>query len=76
MHMPNVARRYLHLDLPAFAWKLLANCRVVPEDVWELDVLLMSSMSRLRVIESEGVSAASFADVFPLTFTYAAHVFS
>ncbi len=62
-------QEYLPLDLPSLVWKKLVGDVVTEEDLAGVDLMLVESMQKLRTVETMGVDAESFNDIFMETFT-------
>jgi hypothetical protein len=63
------SKEYLDLDIAPIIWKLIVQDTPSREDLEAIDMFEVKSLSSLRDVESEGVTAETFSMVFFLTFT-------
>lgn len=62
-------KMYLDLSFPSILWKELVNDKIVEEDLYLIDHVLLKTISRLRHIEKDGITKEMFGDMFDLTFS-------
>jgi hypothetical protein len=53
----------------AQVWKLICGDTVIEDDLAAVDLMLVESMQKLRDVDTLGVDADSFNDIFMETFT-------
>eukprot|EP01038_Epipyxis_sp_PR26KG_P004657 gene4657-6544_t len=63
------SKNYLALNFPSLIWKLLVNDNPLIEDLEGIDLSLVKSLGTIRNIHQTGVTAETFLDVLPCTFT-------
>ena len=62
-------KNYLSLNMPSLVWKLIVGENVFEGDLEAVDQFQVISLRKLRNIDQEGITSATFSDIFFETFS-------